>query len=149
MDLRRQTLEGLDPESRLEAAHRLGSAALRPRAAARCSPAFRNNTSSRCSSSRCCTRNSSSRSCTTATAAPPTLEDIQAASLGHRGTLIHRTRSVQAAMWGTSRVIQKRRCPGSEGPLLLHRPANSLLHLHPDLSPTSHRRVLRHQSPLQ
>lgn len=146
MDLRRQTLEGLDPESRLEAAHHLGSAALRPRATTRCSPAFRNNTSSRCSSSRCCTRNSSSLSCTTVTAALPTLEDIQAGSLGRRGTLIHRTRSVQAAMLGTSRVIQKRRCPGSEGPLLLHRSVSNLLHLHPGLSPTSHRRVLPHQS---
>lgn len=84
------------------------SAATRPPLAARCSPAFRSSTDSRCSSSRCCTRNSYNPCYTTVTAALGLEVDTRVGlTRPRRG--IQKDRARQRALKVVSRTLCRKR----------------------------------------
>lgn len=118
-----------------------GSAGSRPRLAARCCPACRSSTSSRCSSCRCCTRNSFSLSCITGTVGLRTGVGV-GGIWGLRGS----QKDQYKVLMALSRTLtqKKLRARRPEVPLL---PNSSLLHFHHSRTPPNPSRFLLSQSP--
>lgn len=148
-----KTLQGLlelVPTGRLEVAtpprHR-GSAASKPRPAARCSPVSRSSTDSRCSSCRCCIRNSCSPCYTTAVMPTRTVADNRSGILDRRG--IQKHQDILTVVAGLCRTIRKTRRPPSrpEGHLPLILVTHSLRPFHRRPTPTTPNRALHLQSP--
>lgn len=145
LDSLRKTMDPLGPVSRLVTTRHRASAASRPRRADRCFPAYRSNTSSKCSSCKCCIRSNSSPCWTTEATLTPTMLDILVAILvGRRGTQSHLDR--RSAVSELSRTTNKTRLlRPSKRPLLLRRFTSS--HLRLRRSPLIPKRFLLHQIP--
>lgn len=147
LDSLRKTMDPLRPVSRLVTPRHRASAASRPRRAGRCFPAYRSNTSSKCSSCRCCIRSNSSPCWTTAATLTPTMLDILVAILvGRRGTQSHLDRRSAVSESELRRTTNKTRLLSPwKRPLLLCRFTSS--HLRLRRSPLIPKRFLLHQIP--